>query len=160
MAVLYFAFFTVLCLSAWMTRRDASRALFRAALVVSALPYLLLIWYLWRWIYSYGPPADAPNGSYPGLVAFGILGVTVTLGFLAVALRHSERWPGPTGLLPIALGATFRYALFPVLYWRVPGALQFDNMPLIWLAAFSGFASLLLIPTGALALSRGSTRTS
>lgn len=148
MAIYYIAFFIVTCALTVILRAHPKSTwwLFRALLGLSALPYLVLVYYLWRYISGYGV--------YPGLIAFATAGIFLTMSLLAFAAWLASRVPIATALLPVVLGGGFWYGLFPLLQWDAPEVVLWDNMPLIWLAGFSVLASVCMAATAAFVFRR------
>jgi surface polysaccharide O-acyltransferase-like enzyme len=145
MVLFYFAGFLIVCLGvvAFRHRPATARVLYRIALLLATLPYLLHVRYTWGWVSGFGDPSPR-IGVYPGLVAFAATGVVaaVALGTLAwVALR---RVPVATVALPLALWLAHWFGSLRLIYWRAPDFVPVDNRPLIWLFAFSAVATVLL----------------
>lgn len=148
------------CLGAIVLRRRpaAARALYRVALFMTALLYLLHVWHTWRWVSSFGDPQPR-IGVYPGLVAFAVGGVVATLALLAAAWVIASRAPVAAAALPPALWLVYWYGVLRLAYWRAPGwFVPIDNKPLIWLFGYSAFATVLLALCAWIALARRTRR--
>lgn len=143
------------CLGAIVLRRrpPVALALYRVALLMTALLYVLHVWYTWRWVSGFGDP-QPPIGVYPGLVAFAIAGVLATLVLLAAAWILASRAPLIAAALPPAIWLVYWYGVIPVAFWRAPDFVPIDNKPLIWLFAFSAVATVLLALCAWIALTR------
>jgi hypothetical protein len=151
----YFPGFALVCLGAIVLRRRpaAARALYRVALVMVAVPYLLHVRYTWGFVSGFGDPQPR-IGVYPGLVAFAVAGTLATLGLLAAAWIMTSRAPIATAALPPVLWLVYWYGVLPLAYWRAPIFVPIDNKPLIWLFALSAFATVLLALCAWFALAR------
>jgi hypothetical protein len=152
---LYFLTFVLACAAvvAFRRRPAAAGALYRLALMLAALPYLLHAWYLWGWISGFGDPAPR-IGVYPGLVAFLAAAAIGTTTLLLLAWITVSRMPLAAAAMPPALWLLYWFAVIPLAYWRAPAFVPIDNKPLIWLFAFSAFATLTLAITGWVAFPR------
>jgi hypothetical protein len=142
---IYFLAFLLVCLGsiAFRRRPQAARALYRVALLLAALPYLLHVQYVYGWVSGFGDPSPR-IGVYPGLVAFAVAGVLTTVALLAVAWLLVGRAPLATAALPPTLWLLYWFGVLRLAYWRGPSFVPIDNKPLIWLFAFSALATLLL----------------
>ncbi len=155
MLSLYFPALVLVCLGAVVLRRQpaAARTLYRIALVMAALPYLLHIRYTYGWVSGFGDPQPR-IGVYPGLMAFAVAGVIATLALLIAAWILVSRVPLITAALPPALWLVYWYGVLRLVYWRAPDFVPIDNKPLIWLFALSALATILLAATAWAALWR------
>lgn len=145
MVLWYLAGFFVVCLGvvALRHRPPAARVLYRVALLLSAVPYVLHIRYTWGWVSGFGDPSPR-IGIYPGLVAFAATGIVAALGLLAIAWIVLARVPIATVALPPALWLVYWFGSLRLIYWRAPDFVPVDNKPLIWLFALSVLATALL----------------
>jgi hypothetical protein len=145
MVLFYFAAFFVVCLGVIALRRQpaSARMLYRVVLLLSALPYLLHIWYTWGWVSGFGDPQPR-IGVYPGLVAFAATALVAVLGLLAFVWIILVRLPIATVALPAALWLVYWFGSLRLVYWRAPDFVPIDNRPLVWLFGFSAVATVLL----------------
>jgi hypothetical protein len=152
---IYFLAFLLVCLGsiAFRRRPRSARAFYRVALVLAGLPYLMYVRYTWGWVSGFGDPSPR-IGVYPGLVAFAVVGALTTIALVAAAWVLVRRIPLAAAALPPALWLLFRFGSFPLVYWRGPPFIPIDNKPLIWLLAFSAFATVLLALSAFVALAR------
>jgi hypothetical protein len=159
MLSLYFPAFVLLCIAAIALRRRprVARTLYRLALPMAAVPYLLHVRYTYGSVSGFGDPGPR-IGVYPGLVAFAIAGALGTLVLLMVAWVLVSRVPLATAALPPALWLTYWFGVLPLAYWQAPSFVPIDNKPLIWLFGFSAVATVLLALTAWLAFGRGPSR--
>lgn len=160
MLILGFPLFAVGCLAVVGLRRrpPAARRAYLLLLLLSATPYLLYVWYTWGYIRR--SSFEGPEGGtaiYPGLVAFVAAGVAVAVALLALSAALLRRLPLLTALTPLVLGFFFWTVALRVIYWTGPAFLMLDNMPLVWLFAWSAFTTVLLLLTAWIALVRGGT---
>jgi hypothetical protein len=157
MLLIYLPVFLLICLGsiAFRHRPRSARALYRAALLLAALPYLLHVRYTWGWVSGFGDPQPR-IGIYPGLVAFAVAGTLTTVALIAAAWVLARRLPVATAALPPVLWLLYWYASLPLVYWRAPNFVPIDNKPLIALFAFSAFATILLALSAWFALARPS----
>lgn len=145
--IFYFPLFALACVAAVLARfRPAlARTLYRVALISSVLPYLLHVWYVWGWITESGDP-HPKIGVYPGLISYGVSALAAVCILLAAALLLVRRAPAATALLPPALWLVYWYVCLPRVYRNgAPEFAPLDSIPLVWLFAFSAFATVLLI---------------
>lgn len=157
MLIFAFPLFVALGAAVVALRREESGALlgYRLLLAFGVAPYPLYVSYAWGYVTRSsfeGPEGGTPV--YPGLVAFAAAGLGLTAALLAGATLLARRWPLLAAPLPVALGLLFWTAVLPLAHWRGPAFLMLDNMPLIWLLAWSVFASAVLLVVGWLALGR------
>jgi hypothetical protein len=133
------------CLGVVVLRRQpsAARALYRVALLMTAVPYLLHVRYTWGFVSSFGDPQPR-IGVYPGLVAFAVVGVVATLVLLMAAWIMASRVPLVAAALPPVLWLVYWYGVIPLAYWRGPVLVPIDNKPLIWLFGYSAVATIVL----------------
>jgi hypothetical protein len=152
---LYFLAFLLVCVGsvAFRRRPDVSRALYRVALLLAALPYLMHVRYTWGWVSGFGDPQPR-IGVYPGLVAFAVVGVLSTVALALAAVVLVRPIPLATAALPPTLWLLHWFVTFPLVYEGGPVFVPIDNKPLIWLFAFSACATILLASTAWLALAR------
>ena len=145
MVLLYFAGFFMVCLGvvAFRHRPAPARVVYRVALVLATLPYLLHVRYTWGWVSGFGDPHPR-IGVYPGLVAFAASGVVAAVAFVALAWFVVRRVPIATVALPLALWLAYWFGSLRLIYWRAPDFVPVDNRPLMWLFAFSAAATVLL----------------
>jgi hypothetical protein len=145
MALWYVAAFFFVCLGvvALRHRPPAARMLYRVALLLSTVPYVLHIRYTWGWVSGFGDPSPR-IGIYPGLVAFAATGIIAALGLLTIAWIVLPRVPIATVALPPALWLVYWFGSLRLIFWRAPDFVPVDNKPLIWLFAFSTLATVLL----------------
>ncbi len=155
MLPIYFLVFLLVSLGTIAVRHRpaAARALYRAALLMAAFPYLLHVWYTWGFVSSFGDPQPR-IGVYPGLVAFAVAGVLTTVALVAAAWVLVPRLPFATAALPPALWLTYWFGTLRLAYWRAPVFVPIDNKPLIWLFGFSAIATVLLASSAWIALAR------
>ena len=149
MLPLYFLAFVLVCAAvvAFRRRPAIARALYRLALLLAALPYLLHAWYLWGWISGFGDPQPR-IGVYPGLVAFLAAAAIATATLLLCGWFAVSHVPLAAAAMPPALWLLYWFAVIPLAYWKAPSFVPIDNKPLIWLFGFSAFATLALTVTG------------
>lgn len=157
MAILYFPLFAALCLLLILLRRRVrlARTLYWVLLVLSLVPYVLHIRY--TWLYITHSSFDGPEGGtavYPGLLAFALSGVAFAALLLGLSIVLHRRLVPWTALLPALMGFVYWNVVLRLLYWRGPVYLSIDNMPLIWLFAWSVFSTTLLLLSGWWALVR------
>jgi hypothetical protein len=145
MVLLYLAAFFVVCLGVVALRHQPASALtlYRVALVLTAFPYLLHVWYTWGWVSGFGDPQPR-IGVYPGLVAFAATALIAVLGLLASAWIILPRLPIATVALPAALWLVYWFGSLRLAYWRAPDFVPIDNRPLVWLFGLSAVATVLL----------------
>jgi hypothetical protein len=145
MVLWYFAGFFVVCLGvvALRHRPPAARMLYRVALLLVTLPYVLHIRYTWGWVSGFGDPSPR-IGIYPGLVAFAATGIVAVLALLSLAWIVLPRVPVATVALPPALWLVYWFGSLRLISWRGPDFIPVDNKPLIWLFALSALATVLL----------------
>jgi hypothetical protein len=132
--IFYFPLFALVCLAAVLARlRPAlARTLYRLALLLSVLPYLLHVWYVWGWITEFGDP-HPKIGVYPGLISYGVSALAAVCILLAAALLLVRRAPAATALLPPALWLVYWYVCLPRVYRNgAPEFAPLDNIPLVW----------------------------
>ena len=143
--LLYFAGFFIVCVgvAAFRHRPATARLLYRVALLLAILPYLLHVRYTWGWVSGFGDPQPR-IGVYPGLVAFAASGVIAAVALVALAWFVVRRVPVATVALPLALWLAYWFGSLRLIYWRAPDFVPVDNRPLIWLFAFSAAATVLL----------------
>jgi surface polysaccharide O-acyltransferase-like enzyme len=141
----YFAGFFIVCLGviALRDRPASARGVYRVALLLATLPYLLHVRYTWSWVSGFGDPHPR-IGVYPGLVAFAASGVVAAVVLVTVAWVVLRRVPVATVGLPLALWVGYWFGSLRLIYWRAPDFVPVDNRPLIWLFAFSAVATVLL----------------
>ena len=153
--LIYSLGFFVVCLGVVTLRHRpaAARLLYRGALLVATLPYLLHVRYTWGWVSGFGDPQPR-IGVYPGLVAFATSGVLAAVGLLALAWVVLPRVPLATVALPSVLWVVYRFVSLRLIYWRAPDFVPVDNRPLMWLFAFSVVATALLALSAWIALRR------
>jgi hypothetical protein len=145
MVLFYFAGFFIVCLAivAFRHRPATARMLYRVALLLATLPYLLHVRYTWGWVSGFGDPHPR-IGVYPGLVAFAASGVVGAVALVTLAWVVLRRVPIVTVALPLALWLVYWFGSLRLIYWRAPDFISVDNRPLIWLFAFSAVATVLL----------------
>lgn len=145
MVLLYFAGFFIVCLGVVAFRHQpaTARALYGLALLLVILPYLLHVRYTWGWVSGFGDPHPR-IGVYPGLVAFAASGVVAAVALVTLAWVALRRAPIATVALPLALWLAYWFGSLRLIYWRAPHFVPIDNKPLVWLFAFSAFATVLL----------------
>ena len=125
------------------SRPKAARALYRTALLLAVVPYLLHVRYTWGWVSGWGDP-QPPIGVYPGLVAFAVAGTFTAVALAAAAWVLAVRVPLVTVALPAALWLLYWFGILRLVTWRGPDFVPLDNKPLIGLFLFSAFATVLL----------------
>jgi hypothetical protein len=145
MVLLYLAAFIVVCLGVVALRRrpESALMLYRVALLLAALPYLLHVRYTWGWVSGFGDP-QARIGVYPGLVAFAATALITVLGLLTSAWIVLPHLPIATVALPGALWLVYWCGSIRLAYWRAPDFIPIDNRPLAWLFGVSAVATVLL----------------
>jgi hypothetical protein len=145
MVLFYFTGFFIVCLGvvAFRHRPESARALYRVALLLSTLPYLLHVRYTWGWVSGFGDPQPR-IGVYPGLVAFAASGVVAAVALVTLAWVVLRQVPIATVALPLALWVAYWFGSLRLIFWRAPDFVPVDNRPLMWLFAFSAVATVLL----------------
>jgi len=158
-APIYFLVFFAVSLRtiAFRGRPPTAGLLYRGALLLAALPYLLHVRYTWGWVSGFGDPQPR-IGVYPGLVAFAIAGVVTTVALVAVAWVLVPRVPFVTAALPPTLWLLYWFVTLRLAYWRAPDFVPIDNKPLIWLFGFSAVATVLLASSAWIGLARPASR--
>jgi len=152
---LYFLALLLVCLGsvAFRRRPSAARGLYRAALLLAAVPYLMHVRYTWGWVSGFGDPQPR-IGVYPGLVAFAAAGVIITVGLVSVAWALVPRMALATAALPATLWLAYWYGSLRLVYWQMPDFVPIDNKPLVWLFASSAFATIVLALAASVAVAR------
>ncbi len=145
MVLFCFTGFFIVCLGvvALRHRPESARALYRVALLLATLPYLLHVRYTWGWVSGFGDPQPR-IGVYPGLVAFAVSGVVAAVALVTLAWVVLRQVPIATVALPLALWVAYWFGSLRLIFWRAPDFVPVDNRPLIWLFAFSAVATVLL----------------
>jgi hypothetical protein len=155
---LYLLGFPIVCLGVVVLRHrpGVARTLYRVALLLTTLPYLLHVRYAWGWVSGFGDPQPR-IGVYPGLIAFAASGVLAAVGLLALAWVMVPRAPIATAALPPSLWLVYWFGSLRFIYWRAPDFIPVDNKPLVWLFGFSVVATVLLAVSASFALARPRT---
>ena len=154
--ILYFPLFALTCASVVILRRSRpgiARSLYRGALGLAVLPYLLHVHYTWGWVTRFGDPTP-PIGAYPGVRAYATSSLTAAVLLLATGWFLVGRIPLVTVLVPAILWLVYWYICLPLVFRGAPEFAPLDNVPLVWLFASSAFATVLLAGTAWAALRR------
>lgn len=147
MVIFYFLAFSVACVAviAFRKRSDSALASYRLLLTLSLLPYLLHVLWTWNFVSGFGPPAQAQNGIFAGLIAFGLFSIGLIAILLALAVALARRVPLIVALTPMVAGFFYWQVPLRLLSWEAPGGFVYiDNMPLIWLFLSSTFSTILM----------------
>ena len=159
MVLFYFAGILIVCLAVVAARHQPSsaRVLYRVALLLATLPYLLHVRYTWGWVSGFGDPQPR-IGVYPGLIVFAATGVLAAVGLLGLAWVVLPRLPIATVALPTALWLVYWFGSLRLIYWRAPDFVPVDNKPLVWLFGFSAAATVFLAVSVWFALAHSAQR--
>lgn len=156
MLILYFPLIAVVCLTVALVRcrwPRAARALYRMALLLAVLPYLLHVYYTWGWVTQFGDPQPR-IGVYPGVQAYTVSSLGAALLLLGAGWFLVRRFPLAAALVPAVLWLLYWYVCLPLVFWRAPEFVPLDNVPLVWLFASSAFATVVLAGSAWTALRR------
>lgn len=117
-------------------------------LFLSAVPALMHARWTWRfstgWIdLERGPD---PVGPWPGATAFAIVAGLLALALYGMAVWTALRWPRAAGLYPAILFVLYLRLALPLLDWQSPTqGVILDNMPTVWLFAWSAVVTVFLL---------------
>jgi hypothetical protein len=100
---------------------------FRALLGLGSLIWLAHVRQMWNPV-NWGGAIDH-TGSWPGLVLFTGISLTLGLGVFGVAVWLTGRLPLVAAVIPLPFVLAYRWLLIKLLYWRAPADFYVEDDP-------------------------------